>query len=163
MKSSRKLLLAALFVALGSQALPTMADSTTGTTVTIAGKPIPGKQVTATVVVTGKHLVDGPGYTVNGGNVQLTLNGTLVAQIRASYANSDVYDYGCVDAACGLFKYQSRNTTVSFPITLPKGATSYQFTGIYTGDADSHSSTSAAVNLKPVFDDVGPAIELLLD
>jgi len=139
------------------------ADSTTGTTVTISGTPTPGKQITATVVVTGKHLVDGPQYTVPGGNVQLTLNGTLVAQVRASWANSNVYEYGCVDSACGLYVYRSQNTTVNIPITLPSGQTSYQFVGTYTGDQDSHSSTSPAVVVKPVYPDISAAVNLLLN
>lgn len=139
------------------------ADSTTATSVAIAGKPVPGKQVTATVVVTGKHLVDGPPHTVNGGDVQLMLNGKLVAQVRASFANSDVYDSGCVDLACGLYIYRSRNTTVTFRVTLPKDTASYQFSGAYTGDTDSHASTSSVVSVKPVFEGVSAAIDLLLD
>jgi hypothetical protein len=143
-------------------AIPAYADSTTGTTLTTSGKAIPGKQITATVVVTGKHLVDGPRYTVPGGNVQLVLNGTIVAQARASYANSDVYESGCVDANCGLFVYRSRNTAVTFPVTLPKGTASYQLVATYSGDHDSRSSTSDPVTLKPVHPNVSAALNLLL-
>ncbi len=152
-----------LGMALFAIALPAIADSTTGTTVTITGKPTPGKQVIATVVVTGKHLVDGPTHSVPGGDVQLMLNGTPLVQVRASTANSTVYDYGCVDSRCGLYKFMSTNTTAKFPITLPKGITSYQFSGAYTGDADSHGSTSAIVTVKPVYNSSSAAIDLLLD
>lgn len=153
---------AAATLLLASVAVPAHADSTTGTALTTSGKPIPGKAIAVTVVVTGKHLVDGPRYTVPGGSIQLVLNGAIVAQIRASYANSNVYESGCVDANCGLYVYRSRNTTVTFPVTLPKGPTSYQLVATYTGDQDSNSSTSAPVSLKPVHPNVNAALSLLL-
>ncbi|MGA7436742.1 MAG: hypothetical protein WBW32_01290 [Luteibacter sp.] len=140
-----------------------LADSTTGTTVTVAGKPVAGKQVVVTVVVTGSHLVDGHLPSVPGGDVQLTLNGALVGQVRASEANSTLYDSGCVDISCGLYTFKSRNTTVTIPVTLPRGMTTYQFVGAYTGDHDSHASTSPSVVLKPIYPDVSAATSLLLN
>lgn len=143
-------------------AVPAYANSTTTTTLTISGKPAPGKPVTVTIAVTGKHLVDGPRYTVPGGTVQLVLNGAVITQIRAAVANSDVYDSGCVDSRCGLYIYRSRNTTVTFPLTLPKGTASYEFVAKYTGDQDSYASTSAPVSLKPIKPNVSAALSLLL-
>lgn len=162
MRGFGRRLIAAATICVGLLPLPTLADSTTGTTVTVSGKPTPGKQVAVTVVVTGKHLVDGPQYSVPGGTVQLSLNGTVVAQVRASAANSTVYESGCVDSACGLYVYRSQNTTITFPITLPQGPTSYQFVGTYTGDQDSHASTSPTVTVKPVYPNVTAATYLLL-
>ncbi|HEY4093266.1 MAG TPA: hypothetical protein VGN46_17275 [Luteibacter sp.] len=144
------------------------ADSTTGTTVTVSGTPTPGKQVSAHVVVTGKHLVTGPGFTVTGGKVQVTVNGTLVAQVEAAWPfNSNLSDSGCVQydqyGSCIRTKYISTNTDVTLPVSLPAGATSYSIVASYTGDLDSHSSTSAPVVLTPVYPDVSAATSLLLN
>lgn len=129
-----------------------LADSTTGTTFTVTGTPGPGRQVTVNVAVTGKHLVDGPGPTVNGGDVQVTINGVVANQVRAAVANSvlDNGDSGCVrvdNNVCTLAKWVSRSTTVAMPITLPTGAATAQISANYTGDTDSHSSQATPVAL----------------
>jgi hypothetical protein len=150
--------------------LPELAlgDSTTGTSLTVTGKATPGQQVSAHVVVTGKHLVTGPGFTVTGGTVQVTVNGVLAAQVQAAYPfNSNKSDSGCVQydqyGNCSRTKYISTNTDVTFSLTLPKGATSYAIVASYTGDTDSHGSTSPTVTLKPVYPDISAATSLLLN
>lgn len=146
------------------------ADSTTGTTFTVNGRPVAGSQVSVTVVVTGKHLVDGPGSTVNGGDVKVTVNGNLAAQARAAIPNSSPIDQkesGCVrydSNVCTLSKWVSRNTTVTLAITLPKGVSSYEIAASYTGDTDSHGSTSATATLTPIHPDaISAALPLLLN
>lgn len=146
----KKALAAGLGLCLISAA--TLADSTTGTTFSVTGTPGPGRQVSVQVAVTGKHLVDGPGATVNGGIVQITVNGTVVAQVRAAVANSviDTSESGCVRIdgnVCTLYKWVSRSTTATFPITLPTGSATAQIGAQYTGDTDSHSSTAPTSGL----------------
>lgn len=142
----KKALVAGLGLSLISAAA--LADSTTGTTFSVTGTPGPGRQVSVQVAVTGKHLVDGPGLTVNGGIVQVTVNGAVVAQVSAAVANSvlDASESGCVRVdgnVCTLYKWVSRSTTVTFPITLPTGVATAQIGAQYTGDTDSHSSRAA--------------------
>lgn len=162
-----RLVLASAFAAGMLLPLAALADSTTGTTLTVSGKPTPGKQISAHVMVTGKHLVTGPSFTVTGGTVQVTVNGVLAAQVEAAYPfNSTLSDSGCVQrdqyGNCIRTKYISTNTDVTFSITLPKGATSYTIVASYTGDEDSHSSISPTVALTPVYPDVSAATLLLL-
>jgi len=164
----RASILALLFCASSSA----WADSTTGTSLTITGTPAPGKQVIANIVVTGKHLVYGPPHSpvsVPGGTVQISLNGNVVLAVQASgNINSNVIDSGCVKpgtypGTCDIAKYISDNTQVSVPITLPKGATTYTIFAKYTGDDDSHSSSSPNVVLKPVYGNISAVIQTLLD
>lgn len=147
--------------------LAALADSTTNTSLTITGKPMPGKQVVANVVVTGKHLVYGPPISVPGGNIQISVNGTIVLALQATGGvNSNVIDWGCVrptPAGCEITKYISNNTTIAAPITLPKGVSQYTISAKYTGDDDSHASTSPSVVLKPVYTNIGAAVNLLLN
>ena len=118
-----------LVLALASAISPltVLADSTTGTSLSIIGSPHPGSKVSAHVVVNGKHLVSGPGFTVDGGLVQVLVNGTVVSQVQAAWpANSNQIDAGCVqyDAYynCIRVKYISDYTDVTLPITLPTGS-----------------------------------------
>jgi hypothetical protein len=149
-----------LVLALASAIAPlaALADSTTGTSLSIVGSPHPGGKVSAHVVVNGKHLVSGPGFTVDGGFVQVLVNGVVVAQAQAAWpANSNQIDYGCVQyddrGNCVRIKHISDNTDVTLPITLPTGSATAQITAQYTGDKDSHSSQSPALalalNVKP--------------
>ena len=145
----RKLTVALL---MATTSLPALADSTTGTSVSIIGVPGPGRQVSAHVVVTGKHLVTGPGFTVTGGKVQVSVNGVLAAQVEATWPfNSNLIDSGCVQfdpyGNCIRTKYISNNTDVTIPITLPTGIASAQVTARYSGDTDSHGSDSAPANV----------------
>ena len=150
-----------------------MADSTTGTSITVTGTPTPGKQVTANIVVSGKHLVYGPPHSpvsVPGGTIQISVNGTIVLAVQATGGiNSNVIDSGCVKpgaypGTCDIAKYISDNTTFSAPITLPKGASQYTISAKYTGDDDSHASISQNVVLHPVFPGaMTPVINLILD
>lgn len=149
-----------------------VADSTTGTSLTVTGTPTPGKQVTANIVVTGKHLVYGPPHSpvsVPGGTIQISVNGTIVLAVQATGGiNSNVIDSGCVKpgpypGTCDIAKYISDNTTFSAPISLPKGASQYTISAKYTGDDDSHPSTSQNVVLTPVYPGSSAAIDLLLN
>lgn len=148
-----------------------MADSTTGTTLTLTGRATPGKQIVANVVVTGKHLVYGPPHSpvsVPGGSVQISVNGTIVLAVQATgNVNSNIIDSGCVKpgqypGTCDIAKYISDNTTFSAQITLPQGATQYSVSAKYTGDDDSHPSTSQTVVQNAVYPDVSAAVDLLL-
>ncbi|PTR33012.1 hypothetical protein C8J98_104223 [Luteibacter sp. OK325] len=149
-----------------------VADSTTGTALTVTGTPTPGKQVTANVVVTGKHLVYGPPHSpvsVPGGAVQISVNGTIVLAVQATGGiNSNVIDSGCVKpgsypGTCDIAKYISDNTTFSALITLPKGASQYTISAKYTGDDDSHASTSQNTVLTAVYPGIDAAMDLLLN
>jgi hypothetical protein len=161
-----------LLIATGLIPAVAIADSTTGTSLTITGTPTPGKQVTANVVVVGKHLVYGPPHSpvsVPGGSVQISINGTIVLSIQATGGiNSNVIDSGCVKpgpypGTCDIAKYISDNTTFSALIALPKGSSQYTISAKYTGDDDSHPSTSQDVVLTPVYPGVSAAVDLLLN
>lgn len=151
---------------------PVFADSTTGTTLTVTGTPSPGKAVTANVVVNGKHLVYGPPHSpisVPGGAVQISVNGTIVLSVQATGGiNSNVIDSGCVKpgpypGTCDIAKYISDYTTFSAAIPLPKGTSQFTISAKYTGDDDSHPSTSQDVILKAVYPNISAAIDLLLN
>lgn len=131
------------------------ADSTTGTSFSVTGKPVPGQQVTVHVVVTGKHLVFVPPTAVRGGNVQITLNGDIVLSVEADAHNSTGIGPGeCIPdpsfTYCVTYKYTATQTDVVFPVTLPKGASTYTIGARYTGDKDSHSSDAAPQTFTPV-------------
>lgn len=131
------------------------AESTTGTTFSVTGKPIPGHQVSVHVVVTGKHLVFVPPTAVHGGNVQITLNGQIVLSVEADAHNSTgIGPPQCIPdptfTYCITYKYTATQTDVTFPVTLPKGAASYTIGAKYTGDSDSHSSDAVPQTLTPV-------------
>ena len=158
-------------VLVASFAVPSYADSTTGTTLTVTGKATPGQQIIANVAVVGKHLVYGPPHSpvsVPGGSIQISVNGTIMVAIQATGGiNSNVIDSGCVKpgpypGTCDIAKYISDNTVASAAITLPKGVPLYTITAKYTGDDDSHPSTSPNVVLKPVRPNVEAAVSLLL-
>lgn len=149
-----------------------MADSTTYTSLSVAGTPTPGKQVTANIIVSGKHLVYGPPHSpvsVPGGTIQISVNGTIVLAVQATGGiNSNVIDSGCVKpgsypGTCDIAKYISDNTTFSAPLTLPKGVSQYAISAKYTGDDDSHASVSQTVSLTPVYPGVSAATDLLLN
>ncbi|WP_413623721.1 hypothetical protein [Luteibacter sp. Lutesp34] len=131
------------------------ADSTTGTSFSVTGKPVPGRQVNVHVVVTGKHLVFVPPTAVRGGNVQITLNGEIVLSVEADAHNSTgIGSPQCIPdpsfTYCITYKYTATQTDVTFPVTLPKGVTTYTIGARYTGDSDSHSSDAAPQTLAPV-------------
>nr|WP_157504529.1 hypothetical protein [Luteibacter rhizovicinus] len=150
-----------------------MADSTTYTSLAVTGTPTPGKQVTANIVVSGKHLVYGPPHSpvsVPGGTIQISVNGTIVLAVQATGGiNSNVIDSGCVKpgqypGTCDIAKYISDTTAFSAPITLQKGASLYTISAKYTGDDDSHASTSSNVVLHPIFPGAMiPVINLIFD
>lgn len=158
------LALTTLLVSMGA-----LADSTTGTALTITGTATPGKQVVATVVVTGKHLATGftPGtVSVPGGTIRFIVNGTDIGGIQATQVNSHIIDAGCVRVVqnvCEIVKYIADNTSVQAAIPLPKGVSQYAISAHYTGDDDSHSSDSQVITLRPVYPDVSAAIDLLLN
>jgi hypothetical protein len=153
-------------------AAPAFADSTTGTVLTVTGTPTPGKTVTASIVVNGKHLVYGPPHSpvsVPGGAVQISVNGKIVLSVQATGGiNSNVIDSGCVKpgpypGTCDIAKYISDNTTFSASIPLPTGTSQFTISAKYTGDDDSHPSSSQDVVLKAVYPSVSAATDLLLN
>ena len=149
--SFRTGLLALLLVA----AQTASADSTTGTTFSVSGKPIPGRQINVHVVVTGKHLVFVPPTAVRGGNVQITLNGNIVLSVEADAHNSTgIGQPQCIPdptfSFCVTYKYTATQTDVTFPVTLPTGVASYTIGARYTGDADSHGSDAVPQTLTPI-------------
>ncbi len=131
------------------------ADSTTGTSFSVTGPPVPGKSVLVHVVVTGKHLAFVPPTAVRGGNVQITLNGQIVLSVESSAANSTgISAPQCIlDPTltyCITYKYTTTQTDVQFQLQLPKGVTTYTIGARYTGDSDSHSSDAPSQTLSAI-------------
>jgi hypothetical protein len=164
----RKAALGAFF-AVGMLAVPLVAsaDSTTTTTMTIEGRPVPGTTVVVRVVVTGKHLVFVPPTAVFGGQLQATLQGNVVSSVDAISTNSHVIEGpDCIPdptfTYCLTYKYYADRTEAAFAVALPKGQSSYTFGAQYTGDNDSHASQATPVTQAAVYTDVSAATSLLL-
>ncbi len=162
----RRALVALAALTLSSTAF---AKSTTTTTFSVDGRPIGGKTVQVHVTVTGNHLVFVPPQAVNGGYVQITLNGQIILSVQAAQANSTGVGSGkCIldptFSYCVTYKYTGTRTDIVYNLALPKGQTSYTIGAKYTGDDDSHGSDAAAVTLRAINPAAMSAvIETLLD
>lgn len=156
------LTLAALLMSSGA-----MAESTTGTTLTIDGVPRPGGKVTMHVVVTGSHIVfAGPG-TVYGGNVDLYMDGSILARIQVNITNTNQTKVDrCAamtsDYVCLADRVYGDRTEFGYPVTLSATPGRHSFSARFTGDDRSHSSDSQLVNIT-ASGDVNAAIDLLLN
>lgn len=163
--SHRLLLAAGLFLI----ALPAMADSTTNTSFTLQGKPMPGRQITVHAVVTGNHLAWVPPTAVRGGQVQITLNGQIVLSVESDFHNSSGIGSGkCIPDAtftsCITYKYTATQTNVDYAVTLPRGVSEYTIGVRYSGDTDSHASDAPSQTLRPVNPGaIAAATSVLLD
>ena len=148
--------------------LSALAESTTGTAVTIEGRPIQGKPITIVVHVTGSHLVYGGRGTAFGGYVSVSAQGqalyremvTVLSTPVTKSVTCGVYDpqVGCIDVLFG------QDTTIRVSYVVPKGITQLQLAARFEGDNESHGSTAAPLmvqTLNPA--GVLPAVNLLLN
>lgn len=143
-----------------------MADSTTGTSLSVEGQPTPGKVVYAHVVVTGSHIVfAGPG-TVFGGTVDLSLDGNVIARVQVDITNTnqtkvDPCAAQMYDGTCKADRVYGDHTEFRYPVTLPAGAKQHTFGAAFSGDTKSHSSAAPNVTIKAVYPGIAAAISLL--
>ena len=149
--------------------LSALAESTTGTAVTIEGRPIQGKPITIVVHVTGSHLVYGGRGTAFGGYVSVSAQGqalyremiTVLSTPITKSVTCGVYDPqgpGCIDVLFG------QETTIRISYVVPKGLTQLQLAAKFEGDNESHGSTAAPL-LVPTINPAAvlPAVNLLLN
>lgn len=144
-----------------------LADSTTGTTLTVEGSPIQGKQVTIVVHVTGSHLVFGGRGTVFGGYVGIYAQGTPLYREMVNSGNTPLtksVECGALDVDGGcLYVLFGQDTTIRLPYTVPKGTHQLQLTASFEGDKESHGSSATPITLRTIGPDISGALTLLLD
>ncbi|MGE7136235.1 hypothetical protein ACQKIE_01225 [Luteibacter sp. NPDC031894] len=163
----RKQLIAAAVMGILSLPTAALAESTTGTTLTVDGTPRVGSQVTMHVTLTGSHIVFLGRGTVSGGTVDLYVDGNVIAHVQIDGHNSNVTKVDpcvvVVGGVCVADRYYSDHTEFGYPVTLSNTPGQHVFGARFTGDTNSHSSSSPNVTITAIPIDVSAAIDLLLN
>lgn len=170
-KRGLALLVAVLLATTGAA----QANSTTATSLTVEGRPIPGKVINIHAIVTGKHFVYAGGCSLYSGEVYLYQGPDIIAGDFPTTYNSNVTlgqatyvpesPGACYQESTGLYyvwKYYGDYTDIVFSYRLPAGAADFTFSARFAGDQDANGSTSSTVNVRARYPSNAAVIDYIL-